>query len=257
MNTRSRPECGGRGPPGGLLALVGLLGLIGPAIVSAGENAATRAPCGVEQAIVGTAACADPTLIRLETELDAAYERARERVGVEPALVEALRGEQAMFAEGRAAVAALPGASLAAYLASWRSWLDAIGQPRPGWDGIWLTGAGSLEIAPRGDGVYRIVVHADEPTRGAYTCAFIGIGRLGGDAIEVEWDAADGDDGADGWTLTIRRAEDLMHVEQHRGGSEAVTPPFCGHHGSLDGHYLPALVKPGSVTAWGPAPTTP
>lgn len=96
-----------------------------------------------------------------------------------------------------------------------------------------------------------MLAKGDDPLRGSYTCEFSGIGRVNGNRLEVTWDTTENpDDGADGWTLAIRRQGSLLQLEQHRNDSEAQTPPFCGAHGSLEGTYLPARALPHTPPAW-------
>jgi hypothetical protein len=227
--------------PHHLLAL-----LLAAAVVPAGRPASAGAP---PAAPAGPAT--EDGAERLDAALAAAYAAARERVRADPALAERLRRAHAAFLAGREAVRARPEARLPVYLRSGRQWLDAVAGPRTGWAGAWISGAGDIVIAPRADGRFTVRARGDDPIGGSYTCGFVGVGRLAGEAMEVAWDtAAEEDDGADGWTLRLRQAGSVLTLEQRRNDSPAPTAPFCGVHGSLEEAYLPARAVPPPVTAW-------
>ncbi|WP_407524328.1 hypothetical protein [Methylobacterium oryzisoli] len=192
----------------------------------------------------------------LDTALAEACAAALDRVRADPALARHLRRAYAGFLAGREAVLARPEARLPVYLRTGRQWFDALDGPRAGWAGAWISGAGDIVVAPRPDGSFTVRARADDPVGGSYTCGFVGVGRLAGEVMEVAWDTAedeDEDDGADGWTLVLRRDGGLLTLAQRRNASPAPTAPFCGVHGSLEETYLPARVVPDPVTAWEPA----
>lgn len=228
--------------------LVGAALALMPALGVAGEpGPASLSACPAEP----PGRCGDTALPRLETSVALAYRQAAGRVQADPSLLAELGREQASFLQNRETMAAGPGTSLARYMWTWRQWLDAIAPARPGWEGTWITGSGSLAVTPQGDDAYALVARADDPIRGSYTCEFRGIGKVNGTELEVAWHASDDEeDGADGWTLHLRRQGGLLRLDQRRNASDARTPPFCGVHGSLEGAYLPAHGRPEPVTAW-------
>lgn len=225
---------------GGALALV-------PASSFARESGpVSPTTCTASQA----APCDDKELSRLEAGIAVAYQKAAERVQADPSLSAELAREHAMFLQSREYAAASTGASLVRFLKTRQRWLDAISPARQGWEGTWISGSGRLQLKPRAEGTYEIIAQADDPIRGSYTCAFRGVGRQEGNMLAVSWDVSDDEeDGADGWTLHLRRDGGLLRLTQHRNMSEARTAPFCGVHGSLEGAYLPASVLPEPVTA--------
>jgi hypothetical protein len=202
-----------------------------------------------------TAICRDAGLAALDRDVAAAHRQALDRVRPDRALQAALRRDQVMFDLGREGALGYPGGGLAPYLQSRRAWLDAVAAPRASLEGVWISGAGSLTVERRDGGLFGVVAKGDDPVRGSYTCEFSGIGRLKAGAIEASWDTKDGaeEDGAEGWTLRLRRNGGLLRIEQRRNGSEATAAPFCGVHGSLEGTYLPASFMPEPVRAWRPA----
>ncbi|HEX8168286.1 MAG TPA: hypothetical protein VF601_21175 [Beijerinckiaceae bacterium] len=245
---RLMPEALGRATTRRVAVVLGALAMGGG--VSAAPKPSfdcTRARTAVERAI-----CGDAGLAALDAAVAAAYRQALGRVRPDQTLLAALTRDQAEFAAGREDTLDRPDADLARYLRSRRAWLDAIAAPRPGIEGVWINGSGSLRVERRGNGLFGVVAKGDDPVRGSYTCTFIGVGRLEAGGLEAAWDgkAADDEDGAEGWTLRLRRDGGTLRIEQRRNGSEAPTPPFCGVHGTLEGSYLPARLLPGPVRAW-------
>jgi uncharacterized protein len=214
----------------------------------------TSAPsfdCNRARTTVETAICVDADLAKLDAALSVSYREAVKRSQSDKALLAALRREQSEFLLSREAALEAPGASLSRLMQAWRTWLDALGPARKGFEGAWINGAGSVAIERRPAGDYKVVAKGDDPIRVSYTCEFIGVGRLKGERLEVTWDTNEGEeDGAEGWTLSLQWRNGLVRVEQHRNKSEAATAPFCGARGSLAGGYLPARVVPEAVRAW-------
>ena len=237
--------------PMNVCALLALGISLMPPAASAASSPSTSIDCKLAKTAVERTICADPELATLDAALAAAYGDALTRVRSERALAAALTCERSEFLASRESVLRSPDASLSRYMRSWRQWLEAIGGPSTSLQGVWINGSGSMVIRPRAAEGYTVVAKGDDPIRGSYTCEFIGIGRLRGDRIEVVWDTSeDEEDGAEGWTLDIRRQGSLLELQQRRNGSEAPTAPFCGNRGSLEGTYLPARVLPQPARAW-------
>src|SRR5262245_5431431 len=176
------------------------------ALAGAASASAPSFDCKQARTTVETTICADAELARLDAALAVSYREALRRAQSDRALLAALRHEQGEFLKSREGALDSPDASLARLMQSWRHWLDAVGGARAGFRGAWINGAGSIEVERRPAGHYRVRAKGDDPVRGSYTCEFIGIGRLKGDRLEVTWDTReDADDGADGWTLSLRR----------------------------------------------------
>jgi uncharacterized protein YecT (DUF1311 family) len=228
--------------------------IVALAALALADAAAAQTPsfdCKRARTKVETTICADAALAQLDAALATAYRAAVARARSDKALLSALKREHAAFLSSREAALETPGATLPRFMQSWWNWLEAVGAPRKGFEGAWISGAGSLVVERRPAGGYKVVANGDEAIRGAYACEFSGIGRLKGERLEASWDTSGGgEDGAEGWTLDLQRRTGLLRVDQRRNESEAATAPFCGAHGSLEGDYLPARLRPRPVRAW-------
>jgi hypothetical protein len=222
-----------------------LLAAMGASAAAEPSSACHRARAPVERAV-----CSDPTLARLHAGVAAAYRDALRRTQGRTARA-VLRREHEAFLASREAAQSDPSGSLQRYYASWLGWLQAVDGPRRRWEGVWITGEGDVRIEPKPPGRYKVLVRADEPIRGAYTCEFVGVGQRRGEWLTVEWDTKGGteEDGAEGWTLELRLSRGVLEMREHRNGSEAERPPYCGARGSLAGSLLPARSRPEPVSA--------
>ncbi len=231
---------------------IGLLALLPVASIAQESSLVASSPCGDRSAIPDPAVCKDPIIKRLDSEVTAAYEQAKGRLQGDRALTSDLQDKQRFFVEDSDNAHATGGGRLQRYLETWQHWLDAIGPPREGFAGAWISGTGSFQIIPRDKTTFTVLVRADEPIQGIFTCEFIGVGRMDGEVLDVAWDKAEtgDDDDAEGWTLRIHRSGYLLRLDERRNGSVASSPPFCGVQGSLADSYLPAQYKPEPVLTW-------
>ena len=162
---------------------IGLLALLPVASIAQESSLVASSPCGDRSAIPDPAVCKDPIIKRLDSEVATAYKHARGRLQGDRALTSDLQDKQRFFVEDSDNAHATGGGRLQRYLETWQHWLDAIGPPREGFAGAWISGTGSLQIIPRDKTTFTVLVRADEPIQGIYTCEFIGVGRMDGEVL--------------------------------------------------------------------------
>jgi uncharacterized protein YecT (DUF1311 family) len=219
------------------LVLLATLALPSPAGAQAQSFDCAKAKTDIERAV-----CADPALAALDRRMVEAHAAAERRLASDPKAVKILREEQADFVEERDYSREVLGRKVDGMLKDRAAELDAIVEARPGFEGRWLTSDGEVIIVRRPDGRYRVVVEVDP---GISRCEFNGVGTLRGGRMRVVWNIAeDREDGAEGWTLELRREGALLTMAERRNRSEVERPPYCGARGGLDElRFFPARPK--------------